>query len=147
LGYHTQIQMTGRRQKMGRDDSLVIVFALLILFQLKHLICDYPLQGKYMLGKFKPYPHYVLPLAAHSLVHGLGTTIILLFASPSFWWLGLGDFFCHFWVDRLKASPVLFGRWKPDNKYFWWALGFDQYLHHLWHYAIILTIVLQRTSV
>ena len=26
---------------------------LLVLFQLKHFICDYPLQNAYMLGKMK----------------------------------------------------------------------------------------------
>ena len=29
------------------------IFILLILFQIKHFLCDFPLQGKYMLGKFK----------------------------------------------------------------------------------------------
>jgi hypothetical protein len=81
------------------------------------------------------------------------------------------DFFAHFVMDRVKASPKLLGRYKvlsatdltkllqeqqhlaklhqikaiPDgpykielvdrkfkeNKYFWWALGFDQMVHHL----------------
>ncbi len=71
------------------------------------------------------------------------------------------DFAVHFTMDRIKAAPGLMGRWKalsPDeyrsaqlannhyalngNTYFWWALGFDQMIHHFTHYAIILILVL-----
>jgi hypothetical protein len=70
-------------------------------------------------------------------------------------------------MDRIKASPNLLGRYKAlsademksilsylptlgeagvqekfgdqlrSNVYFWWALGLDQGVHHLTHYAII----------
>lgn len=115
------------------------VFWLLIVFQIKHFICDFPLQGQYMLGKFKGGWAWVKPLSAHAAVHA-GCTALICFwwASPSdIWFLPVFDFVVHFLQDRLKASPNLLGRWKADNKFFWWALGQDQMVHHLTHYAII----------
>jgi len=70
------------------------------------------------------------------------------FFSKDYWsiiYVGLGiaiaDFVLHFIVDRLKASPDLGGRWKPDQPYFWWALGLDQMAHHLINYAFIAILI------
>lgn len=134
-----------------------MIWLLLVLYQLKHFVCDYPLQGSYMLGKFKPYPKYILPLLAHSGVHGVFTlAIALAMGFRAALWLALFDMSAHFIVDRIKASPTMLGRFKPltketyikaiegddraaisSNTYFWWALGADQMAHHLTHYFII----------
>lgn len=53
-----------------------IVFALLIAFQVKHFLADYPLQNRYMLGKFKDGWAFFWPLMAHAAVHGFGTFLI-----------------------------------------------------------------------
>jgi uncharacterized membrane protein len=127
------------------------VMLLLVLFQLKHFICDYPLQGTYMLGKFKE-EGWQIPLFCHAAVHYLGTfTVIMLYdwltftdlsdTAPGAMLLALVDLVVHFGVDRLKASPKLLGRWPTTSRYFWWALGFDQMLHHLTHYAIIWVVL------
>ena len=164
-----------------------MIWILLVIYQLKHFLADYPLQGKYMLGKFKPYPQFILPLLAHALVHGLFTyTIVYLFHKGVYVALGLAafDMGIHFVVDRIKASPNMLGQFKalsaneyvneilpvlndPDdmggrsaitrtggdtkfsiamkriksNTYFWWALGWDQMMHHLTHYALIAGIL------
>jgi hypothetical protein len=92
-----------------------MIFFLLVLYQVKHFICDYPLQGRYMLGKFLPYPDFIKPLLAHAAVHGVATLAIALFYK-SFGLaicLGLLDMGVHFMVDRIKASPGLLGRFKP----------------------------------
>lgn len=120
------------------------LFLLLVLFQLKHFLADFPLQGRYMLGKFSRDRAVWIPaLLAHCAVHALLTLLICG------WWgwstvatgvvilLAALDFAVHFVVDRVKASPDLLGRWKPDSRYFWWALGADQAAHHLTHYVII----------
>jgi hypothetical protein len=113
------------------------LFVFLILWQVKHFICDYPLQTPYMLGKFKPWPEFIGPLAAHAGVHALGTLCItspfFAFASTTELWLAVAliDFGSHFLIDRIKASPKLGGRWKPSERYFWWALGADHMAHHL----------------
>lgn len=112
------------------------VFLALILMQVKHFICDYPLQVPFMLGKFKKFPDFIVPLFWHSWVHGIGTLMIChAFGWPD--WLIFLDLVTHFIIDRIKASPSLGGRWKPDNRYFWWALGGDQLAHHLVGIAIV----------
>lgn len=129
------------------------IFILLFLFQIKHFLCDFPLQGKFMLGKFSPDPWTWIPaLTAHSGVHSVGTFAVMfvfeVFITPGvsgpWWWCFIPwlDMAIHFTVDRIKASPNMLGRWKPDNKYFWWSLGGDQMAHHLTHYAIIALLVL-----
>lgn len=152
---------------------LISVMYLLVVYQLKHFLADYPLQTGYMLGKFKEHG-WVEPLAAHAGVHafftlGIGLFLVhwlplwAIFAAAAF------DFVIHFTMDRIKASPHMMGRWKSltgeqyvaftrvvagdptgapmpvdaakerlrGNKLFWWALGFDQMVHHLTHYVII----------
>lgn len=175
-----------------------MVFLLLVIFQLKHFLADYPLQGKYMLGKFAPGKAWILPLAAHAGVHFLFTFFIVLLFKDDLnlaLLLGLLDFGLHFVMDRVKASPNLLGKFKnfssneynfikmgykppflffeagfdmkkgkqipveytakliklneesaneifKSNKYFWWALGLDQMVHHLTDILIIYIMVL-----
>jgi hypothetical protein len=164
-----------------------MIWQLLVVFQVKHLLCDYPLQFRWMLGKFSPnWREWVPALAAHASVHALATFFIALyFGSHEAAVLGVADFWLHAIMDRIKASPDLMGRWKAlsagdfqrladqgtrlsagialggsveqlqewrwewdnirekvkGNTYFWWALGFDQFIHHLTHYFIIWRIV------
>ena len=92
-----------------------MIWKLLILYQIKHFLCDYPLQGQYMLGKFKKFPDFILPLFSHALVHGMATYYIALEVTHkpnSAFLLGLLDLAVHFTVDRIKASPSLLGRFK-----------------------------------
>lgn len=98
------------------------IWILLIIFQFKHFIADYPLQTPYMLGKFKD-KGWVLPLAAHCGIHFLFTffiSLICFFKTPlglSFAIeLGLLDFSIHFVMDRIKASPKLLGRFQALSK-------------------------------
>ncbi len=88
---------------------------LLVVFQIKHFVADYPCQTSYMMGKFKAQG-WVLPLLAHAGVHGGLTFLIALAWSgsplPAFG-LSLLDLCVHFGVDRVKASPRLLGRFKP----------------------------------
>ena len=120
---------------------MVELFLLLIVFQLKHFICDFPLQGTYMLGKLRA-TNWVLPLAAHAAVHATATLLIAIWFSLHLAIiLAITDFILHFTIDRLKASPNYGGRFKPDQPYFWWALGADQMAHHFTHYAFIFILL------
>jgi hypothetical protein len=160
---------------------MTILFTLLVVYQLKHFLADYPLQTPYMLKKFLPGWDFVKPLACHAGVHGLFTFFIAFcFRQQAPLALGLAslDFTVHFIVDRIKASPKLLGRFKAisadefkssasiitqaneprchpeiklaakmfqrrlkSNTYFWWALGWDQMMHHLTHYVIIWCLI------
>lgn len=168
---------------------MIELFLLLVIFQLKHFVADFPLQNEYMLGKFKK-DGWVPPLLLHSGVHAVCSFLIALCFTGSVvrsTLLGLFDLVIHFGMDRVKASPDLLGKFKSlttneyrgaklrasgknmisgdsldpqefsdgvldaykkagikdlkSNKYFWWALGLDQMVHHLTHYVIIYFIL------
>lgn len=141
--------------------DLQTLMILLVAYQFKHFICDFPLQTPYMLGKFKGGNEWIKPLMAHAGVHAAFTYFIcgiFLFRKPHWYMLALTalDFIVHFTMDRIKASPELLGKYKTlsasefphasneaklHNKYFWWALGVDQMVHHLTHYYIIYQVM------
>lgn len=147
------------------------VFTLLVVYQIKHYLADFPLQTWWMLGKFKE-KDWVLPLAAHAGVHAAFTFIIsvyfLYFCGVKDQGLlavqlTLVDFGIHFTMDRIKASPKMLGHYKSlcqhdflnkpnmdgerwagkvkSNTKFWRSLGIDQMVHHLTHYYIIWSLI------
>lgn len=121
---------------------MVLLFTLLVVFQLKHFCADYLLQGRFMLRKFSPDWSFFLPLVAHASIHAAMTLGIILFVAPEFWWLALIDGVIHFVMDRIKAGPRWLGRFSDKNKpSYWYCLGFDQFLHHLTHYGIIAVLL------
>jgi Protein of unknown function (DUF3307) len=94
------------------------IFVLLVLYQIKHFLCDYPLQVKFMLGKFKD-KDWIIPLSAHCGVHFAFTFLISLYFSKSFSIsIGLSclDFVIHFIMDRIKASNKMLGRYESLSK-------------------------------
>lgn len=141
---------------------LNVIFGLLVLYQVKHFIADYPLQNEFMLAKFLPDWRFLVPLIAHAGVHSVFTFAIVLSVLPGRYIMALKlallDFVIHFIMDRIKAGPKYLGRFKPltakdyptatdeqkkGNKYFWWSLGVDQSVHHLTHYAVIYIIIVE----
>lgn len=163
--------------------SLFKIMVLLVAYQVKHFIADFPLQTPYMLQKFKSVG-WVLPLAAHAGVHALftlGIALAVLWHVPGgiIWALVAAafDFGVHFTMDRIKASPKMWGRYQAlsadeyrsvahkanyeganpelllnrdhcrkrlaDNTEYWLALGVDQKVHHLTHYAIIAFLIMK----
>jgi len=117
------------------------ILALLVVFQIKHLLADYFLQRKFMLGKFDSGWSFFLPLMAHAGVHAVMTLGIVLYFDPAYWWLALVDGTIHFLMDRIKAGPRWLGRFSDKNKpVYWRCLGLDQMIHHLTHYGIIVVL-------
>lgn len=124
-------------------DQLRLVFLLLIVYQIKHYIADFPLQREYMLKKTLPHWDFVLPLSLHCAVHAAGTLIICLIFAPQLWWLSLLDFVMHFVIDRIKSGPRYLGRYHDLSRSgFWNVLGLDQMAHHLTHILFIYLIVI-----
>ena len=123
-------------------EPLELVFILLVVYQVKHYVADFPLQREYMLRKTRPHWDFLLPLMTHCLVHGLGTLFICLYFAPQLWWLAFLDFAIHFVVDRLKSGPRYLGRFDDLTQAgFWNILGLDQMAHHLTHIYFIYRIV------
>lgn len=125
---------------MNNEKMLLLVLAA---FALKHFFCDFPLQTFYMLGKGKSGTAWILPLAAHSAVHGFFTLGIFLLYKPEFAWLCLVEFVIHFGVDRAKATYKLdSGVWTPEQKgrnltKFYRAFGLDQLAHGLTYILLV----------
>lgn len=127
---------------MEATDLLILI----VIFQFKHFIADYLLQGKYMLGKFKE-KGWELPLFSHAVVHMLMTFVIVLHYLPMKYAVALSiiDMGIHFVVDRVKV--VRSAKYDSSkDKEFWWWLGADQAAHHFTHYAIaFVTLIIAST--
>lgn len=127
--------------------SIELVFNLVIVFQIKHFIGDFPLQSSYMLMKQRADWKFFIPLLVHSLVHALMTLAIVLWFAPALWWLSIVDLLVHFVLDRIKAGPKYLGRFNDiHKKSFWFFFGLDQMLHHLTHLYFIWLIVQYLSS-
>ncbi|MEP0321553.1 DUF3307 domain-containing protein [Bauldia litoralis] len=126
--------------------ALLVVFTIL---QVKHFICDYPLQTHYQLKNKGTYGHPGGIL--HSGIQALGTTAAFIAVPPT---LGLGvaivvgEFLVHYHVDWTKANVMRRAGYTSDQSQFWWAIGADQLIHHLTYVAIggILVGVMIGTS-
>ena len=118
-------------------DLLILIF----IFQIKHFVADYLLQGKYMLGKFKSVG-WELPLTAHVAVHMAMTFCILIWYLPIEFALVLSmmDMSIHFLIDRAKVV-LSRGYDSSKDKEFWWLLGLDQMAHHFTHYLIAFVVI------
>jgi hypothetical protein len=123
-------------------NKIELVFILLIAFQLKHFIADFPLQFPFMLRKHAAGWDFIWPLSLHCAVHAVMTLVIVLAVKPSLWYLAVLDFLVHFAMDRIKAGPRFLGRFNDSRRTSYWAaFGFDQMVHHLTHFYIIWVII------
>ncbi len=122
--------------------NVELLFILLVVFQIKHFIGDFPLQREYMLKKTMAGWDFVLPLATHCGVHAFLTLAIVMIVNPTLWWLIIVDFVTHFIMDRIKSGPRYLGRFNDrDKPGYWNSFGFDQMVHHLTGYYIIWQLV------
>ena len=130
---------------MNMSDSQFI-FAMLVTFQIKHLVGDYLLQTGWMVrGKALSGPGFIWPLSVHVGVHALTTLAIVMVVNPALWYLALFDFAVHFLMDRIKSGPKYLGRFTNMNKQsFWIPFGIDQMVHHCTHYFIIWQLFVHR---
>ncbi len=109
---------------------LALILPFFIAFQIKHFLCDFVLQTKWI-AKEKGVKY--IPLLIHSGTHGLGTLLILLYLAPKYWYLCFLDCAVHAIIDRLRIWLIL----KAGEQGFWMTLGADQMAHHLFHYSMI----------
>lgn len=105
---------------------------LLVALQIKHVICDGPLQTARMVREKSAYgkPQGLL----HALVHVAGSALVLtFFGLPAALVAGLAglDGAIHYHVDYIKENIVKTMGWGPTRGPFWWAIIADQTLHHM----------------
>jgi len=116
---------------MGVNIPLII----LVLFILKHLICDFLLQGPYQFlnkGNLRHPGGYI-----HAGINGIGTMVVLAIAIPTtilsfpgLVLLGVLEFVTHYAIDCAKININAKMKWGPlTSPYYWYSLGLDQALH------------------
>jgi Protein of unknown function (DUF3307) len=111
---------------------------LLLALQVKHIICDGPLQTLQMV---RDKSVYLKPLGIiHALIHFAGSFIILLFAGLPLLLvlqLVLLEFVLHYHIDFFKEKIVKHYDWYHSDGPFWWALIADQTLHHMTYVLLV----------
>ena len=121
------------------------IFILLIAFQIKHFIADYPLQFPYMYEAKGMQYSWAKPLRDHALVHMTLSILIAgaysIFVEPislmAMFVIAIYDFTTHFVIDRIKATQ----QGGPDTSRFWINLGLDQMAHHIVGIVIVFIII------
>lgn len=119
-----------------------LLIAILIILQVKHFLCDYPLQTRYQVLNKGTYLHPGGII--HSATHALLTMPVFLIAVPTFA-LGaaivVGEFLIHYHIDWSKEQIIRRNGWSATQRQFWWAIGADQLLHHLTYLVIAALLV------
>lgn len=122
--------------------TTMIAYMFAVLF-IKHFIFDFLLQGPYQYLNKGTYGHPGGVL--HSGLQAIGSYLALGVIIPtSFMLLVLccAEFLIHYHVDWAKMNINKYFGWKPDNsEYFWWLLGFDQLLHYMTYFGMILILI------
>jgi hypothetical protein len=112
--------------------SLLLILCFAAALQVKHVICDGPLQT---LSMVKAKRQYLKPLGlAHAGIHAAGTFVVaLLFLRDPMlaWMLAVVDGVIHYHVDFSKENIVHRQGWVETQGPFWWAFTTDQALHHM----------------
>jgi len=138
---HTRLRRsTEGRSVFGGVDVTSPFAALLVVFtilQIKHFICDYPLQTLYQLKNKGKYGHPGGIL--HSGLHVIGTLSAFIAVTPT---LALGaaivggEFLVHYHTDWAKDNFMRHAGYTPTDHAFWIAIGADQLVHHLTYIVI-----------
>jgi hypothetical protein len=118
------------------------VLVLILLLQIKHFICDGPLQTKAMVDGKSIYGNRLGLL--HAGLHGLGSLVALAWFGLSWklvFTLAIADMVIHYHIDFTKENIVRSRGWTTITREFWWALATDQFLHHLTYLALAAVIV------
>jgi hypothetical protein len=122
--------------------SLTLLFAALVLLQVKHFLFDFVFQTAYQLKNKGTYGHPGGLL--HAGLHALGSLPAILLFQPSgavIAGIVTAEFVVHYHVDWLKERVMKRHGWKVEDDNFWIALGADQLTHHLTYAAILITLI------
>jgi hypothetical protein len=114
------------------NEPLQVALLMILGLQLKHIICDGPLQTLEMV---RDKSTYAKPQGlSHAAIHLVGSFLVCwLVGLPFLLSLALAalDGFIHYHVDFLKENLVKRKGWSTKDSPFWWALTTDQTVHHM----------------
>jgi hypothetical protein len=118
--------------------GISILLWSLVLFQVKHFLCDFLLQTAYLYRNKGIYGH---PAGfIHAGMHALGSlpAILLLSRAPAFIAAVMAvEFLIHYHVDWLKLAIDKRFRLGIKQNLDWAVFGADQLLHQLTYLGIL----------
>jgi hypothetical protein len=124
------------------DRAVTLVCWALLIFQLKHFVCDFVLQSPWMVARKGVYGHPGGLI--HAGLHCLGSLPALLVLSSNAGAIAallFGEFVIHYHSDWGKAqSDSRYGLSESGGSAYWIVFGLDQLIHQLTYLAMIFLI-------
>jgi hypothetical protein len=129
--------------------TLNVPVLLVVLFILKHLVCDFLLQSGYQASHKHVFLHPGGVL--HAAINGIGTAVVIAIAAPGVGipialWLGLADMCSHYAIDFMKMHVNEIYKLDTSQATYWRILAIDQALHWIM-YAVFMVYVASLTLV
>lgn len=118
---------------------MTFLFGLLILFQIKHWLCDFVWQTTAEIQHKGTYGNSLGMM--HSVKHSVGTAVALLLMGTELQWawpLAVLDGVLHYHIDWAKMN---WGCQDQQDAKFWNHLGLDQMSHQLTYIGIVAILV------
>jgi hypothetical protein len=120
------------------DTPIVIVLVALVLFQIKHFLCDFVLQTQSQVLAKRTYGAFGGLL--HAGLHAVGSipALLVLTRSPlAILALIAVEFVLHYHVDFTKARVDAKRGWTIEDQQYWIVFGLDQFVHQLTYLAFV----------
>lgn len=123
--------------------ATTLLLSSLVLFEVKHFLCDFVLQTTYLYRNKGIYGH---PAGfIHAGLHAVGSlpAMLLIGGAPGLIAVMMaGEFLVHYHVDWLKLYIDKRCRLRIDRGSYWIIFGLDQLLHQA-TYIVILAVLAQ----
>jgi hypothetical protein len=133
----------GRAAEHGRlSPGITLLLWSLLLFEVKHFLCDFVLQTAYLYRNKGIYGHRAGFI--HAGLHALGSVPAILLLSRNAGLIAAilaVEFLVHYHVDWLKLYIDKRFRLGIKQSLYWAVFGADQLLHQLTYVGIIALLI------
>jgi hypothetical protein len=120
-----------------------LIFLGLLVFQIKHFICDFLLQPYAMIAKKGVYMHpWGLLHAALHAVFSIAALLVFTHNGRSIAMLIGVEFLIHYHVDWTKARLDQGFKLSTRDSSYWAIFGADQMLHHITYIGMTYAFVM-----
>ena len=122
------------------------VLQLVLLLEVKHFVCDGPLQTRRMVEEKSSYGQRLG--LVHAGLHGVASLGLLGLLGIG-WGLAAGlalaEAAIHYHIDFVKENVAKSAGLTVRDRTFWWLMAGDQALHHVTYLAMAAAVVLWTT--
>jgi hypothetical protein len=128
------------------SSGIALLFGSLVLFQVKHFICDFVLQTAYIYRNKGIYGHPAgfIHAGLHA-VTSLPAILLLTRSGGLITTLVLAELAIHYHVDWLKLYIDHRFGFTVEKSAYWMVFGADQLAHQL-TYAVFLAVLAQKLA-